>query len=154
TAKIRETSYRDPLSEHRRSIGQQVGFCYHVQWRTQPRRAVVGHHRYRYCRKKSGGFTMLEAFIPAARRQSLLSALVARACVLAPPARAPAANADTTVFYDAQVFTAEPAHPYADAVAIRGDRILAVGPRAVVEQAAGADARKVDLGGRFLMPGM
>ena len=29
-----------------------------------------------------------------------------------------------TVFYDAQVFTGEPDHPFADAVAIRGDRIL------------------------------
>jgi predicted amidohydrolase YtcJ len=59
-----------------------------------------------------------------------------------------------TVFYDAQVFTAEPEHPYAEAVAIRGDRILAVGSQAAVEAAAGDGANKVDLGGRFLMPGM
>jgi predicted amidohydrolase YtcJ len=59
-----------------------------------------------------------------------------------------------TVYYDAQVFTAEPDHPYADAVAIRGDRIIAVGDLAAVEKAAGADARKVDLKGKFLMPGM
>jgi predicted amidohydrolase YtcJ len=31
------------------------------------------------------------------------------------------------VFYNAQVFTAEYDHPYAEAVAIRGDRIIAVG---------------------------
>ena len=59
-----------------------------------------------------------------------------------------------TVFYDAQVFTAEPDHPYADAVAVRGDRIVAVGDLAAVEKAAGAGARKVDLKGKFLMPGM
>ena len=65
-----------------------------------------------------------------------------------------AGDRDTTLFYDAQVFTAEPDHPYADAVAIRGDRILAVGDLAAVAEAAGPGARKVDLKGGFLMPGM
>ncbi|HEX4151733.1 MAG TPA: amidohydrolase [Steroidobacteraceae bacterium] len=59
-----------------------------------------------------------------------------------------------TILYDAQVFTAEPLHPYANAVAIRGDRIIAVGDLAAVEKAAGPGARKVDLKGKFLMPGM
>jgi predicted amidohydrolase YtcJ len=64
------------------------------------------------------------------------------------------AGGPATVFYDAEVFTAEPGHPYADAVAIRGDRIVAVGDLAAVEKAAGSGARKVDLKGQFLMPGM
>jgi predicted amidohydrolase YtcJ len=58
------------------------------------------------------------------------------------------------LFYDAHVFTAEPDAPYADAVAIRGDRIVAVGALESVERAAGPGTRRVDLGGRFLMPGM
>ena len=58
------------------------------------------------------------------------------------------------VFYDAQVFTAEYDHPYAEAVAIRGDRIIAVGTLESVERIAGPTARKVDLHGKFLMPGM
>jgi predicted amidohydrolase YtcJ len=70
------------------------------------------------------------------------------------PAGASAGGGAATVFYDAQVFTAEPDHPYADAVAIRGDRIIAVGELAAVEKAAGAGARKIDLKGKFLMPGM
>jgi predicted amidohydrolase YtcJ len=60
----------------------------------------------------------------------------------------------TMLFYNAHVFTAEPNAPYAEAVAIRGDRIVAVGALESVEQAAGQGARRVDLGGRFLMPGM
>lgn len=60
----------------------------------------------------------------------------------------------TLVFYNARVFTAEPNAPYAEAVAIRGDRIVAVGALASVDRAAGQGARRVDLGGRFLMPGM
>jgi predicted amidohydrolase YtcJ len=60
----------------------------------------------------------------------------------------------TMLLYNAHVFTAEPNAPYADAVAIRGDRIVAVGALESVEKAAGLSARRVDLGGRFLMPGM
>src|SRR5215831_20550846 len=58
------------------------------------------------------------------------------------------------VFYNAQVFTAESDHPYAEAVAIRGDRIIAVGALGSVERIAGPTARKVDLHGKFLMPGI
>src|SRR5580658_1761320 len=60
----------------------------------------------------------------------------------------------TQILYNAQVFTAEYDHPYAEAVAIRGDRIVAVGALQSVEQAAGPAARKIDLKGKFLMPGM
>jgi predicted amidohydrolase YtcJ len=60
----------------------------------------------------------------------------------------------TTVFYDAEVFTGEQSQPYAEAVAIRGDRIIAVGARKAVEEQAGSTAREVDLKGKFLMPGM
>jgi predicted amidohydrolase YtcJ len=59
-----------------------------------------------------------------------------------------------TVLYHAQVFTAEYDHPYAEAVAIRGDRIIAVGALDDVLKIAGPSARKVDLKGKFLMPGM
>jgi predicted amidohydrolase YtcJ len=64
------------------------------------------------------------------------------------------APGSTVLFYNARVFTAEPEAPYADAVAIRGDRIVAVGALQSVEKVAGREARRVDLGGHFLMPGM
>jgi len=60
----------------------------------------------------------------------------------------------TTLYFNAHVFTAEYSAPYADAVAIRGEKILAVGSRTAVEKIAGKSARKVDLHGQFLMPGM
>ena len=60
----------------------------------------------------------------------------------------------SVLLYNAHVFTAEPNAAYADAVAIRGDRIVAVGALESVARAAGPGARRVDLGGRFLMPGM
>jgi predicted amidohydrolase YtcJ len=70
------------------------------------------------------------------------------------PLAAPEASADVTLMFNGHVFTAEPAKPYAEAIAIRGDRILAVGGRAAVQTAAGDKARRVDLQGRFLMPAM
>ena len=66
-------------------------------------------------------------------------------------------NADalrSTVFYNGHVFTAEPAHPYAEAVAIKGSSIIAVGERGAVQKSAGPDALLVDLQNQFLMPGM
>ena len=88
--------------------------------------------------------------------------LISRACAIlicaGPLATAALAAADetaaTTIFFNAHVFTAEHAHPYAESVAIRGDRIIAVGTLASVQQTAGPSARKVDLQGKFLMPGM
>ena len=76
------------------------------------------------------------------------------ALTAASPALAAEAPDATILFFNAHVFTAEPNAPYAEAVAIRGDRIVAVGALESVEKAAGATAKRVDLGGRFLMPGM
>jgi predicted amidohydrolase YtcJ len=67
--------------------------------------------------------------------------------------RAAAADAEI-ILYHAHVFTADTGHPYADAVAIRGDRIVAVGTLTNVATAVSASARRVDLQGKFLMPGM
>ena len=63
-------------------------------------------------------------------------------------------DSSTTLYFNAHVFTAERSAPYAEAVAIRGDRIVAVGSQSAVEKAAGKQAHKVDLHGKFLMPGM
>ena len=66
---------------------------------------------------------------------------------------AQASAPETTVFYNAKVFTAEPLDPYAEAVAVRGDKILAVGNLSEVAKVAGTNAKRVDLGGKTLFPG-
>src|SRR3569833_3532823 len=58
------------------------------------------------------------------------------------------------ILFNGRIFTAEPDHPYADAIAIRDDRIVAVGALQTVESQVGAGAKRVDLGRKFLMPGM
>jgi predicted amidohydrolase YtcJ len=58
------------------------------------------------------------------------------------------------LYVNAKVFTADYARPYAEAVAIRDGRVVAVGSRLEASAALGADAEIVDLRGRFLMPGL
>ncbi|HUJ70952.1 MAG TPA: amidohydrolase family protein, partial [Verrucomicrobiae bacterium] len=66
-----------------------------------------------------------------------------------------AGNAATErVLYNGKVFTGEPEHPYAEAVAIRGDKIVAVGSRQDVTNAVGVGAEAVDLKGYCLLPGL
>lgn len=52
-----------------------------------------------------------------------------------------------------RVYTVDVARPWAEAVAIRGDRILAVGSTAEMGALAGAQTRRIDLGGAFVAPG-
>jgi predicted amidohydrolase YtcJ len=68
--------------------------------------------------------------------------------------RAFADDSGERVFYNARIFTAEPAHPYAEAVAIRKDKVVAVGSRADVERLVGKQAEQVDLHGQWLLPGL
>ena len=63
------------------------------------------------------------------------------------------ASAAERVYFNAKVFTADRERPYADAVAIRGDKIVAVGARAEVVKAVGASAEQIDLEGKSLLPG-
>lgn len=55
---------------------------------------------------------------------------------------------------NARILTMDPDRPTAEALAIRGDRIMAVGSRAAVSILAGADTRRIDAGGATVMPGM
>jgi predicted amidohydrolase YtcJ len=57
------------------------------------------------------------------------------------------------IFFHAKVFTGDPQNPYAEAVAIRGEKIVAVGALPEVTKAASANAEHVDLEGKSLFPG-
>lgn len=57
------------------------------------------------------------------------------------------------IFENAQVFTANPAQPSADTVAVRDNRIVFVGRRADAQAFKGAETRVIDAAGGTLMPG-
>jgi hypothetical protein len=85
------------------------------------------------------------------RRIAVVGSLIGIGCAAVVSASG-AESTGATLFYNAHVFTAEYDHPYAEAVAIRGDRIVAVGALGAVERAAAPIGRRVDLHGAFLMP--
>ena len=84
-------------------------------------------------------------------RTSALAALAGCTLVLS---AAVAEAAPTRVLHNGKVFTARPDAPWAQAVAIDGDRIAAVGGDAEVLALAGAGTAVVDLGGRTVVPGL
>jgi hypothetical protein len=57
------------------------------------------------------------------------------------------------VLYNGKIFTVDASRPWAQAVAIRGSRIIAVGEDGPVRALAGPDTRSIDLGGRVVVPG-
>lgn len=61
-------------------------------------------------------------------------------------------EAETTVFHGGTILTIDEAFSEAEALAIRGNKILAVGAEADVLKAAGEDAKSIDLGGKVVLP--
>ena len=62
-------------------------------------------------------------------------------------------RAQEKVFFNAKIFTADRAHPFAEAVATKGKWIVAVGNYNDVKRSVSKNAQQIDLGGSFLMPG-
>ena len=69
------------------------------------------------------------------------------------PATAESDGPTDLVLSGGRVFTADPRRPWASAVAVRGERIAAVGDAAAVAPLVGPATRRVDLAGRLLVPG-
>jgi predicted amidohydrolase YtcJ len=99
---------------------------------------------------------MHNVFRPASALGVLL--LAASGCVRQTPPAFPdqpatAAPVATLVLLSGRVVTVDPARPEAQAVAIRGDRILAVGANEEIRRHTGSATRVVDLAGRLVTPG-
>ena len=69
------------------------------------------------------------------------------------PAQTPAFGADLVVF-NGKIVTTIPAFDVAEALAVRGEQVVAVGSNADILKLAGARTRRVDLGGRVVVPGL
>ncbi len=81
-----------------------------------------------------------------ARPYSLLVLLFA-CCLVA------TAEEANLILVNARVWTENPAQPIAQAIALDGSHILAVGDNAEIRKLAGPNTRLIDLGGRLLLPG-
>ena len=67
-------------------------------------------------------------------------------------AAVPAQDADLIV-RNAQIWTGDSARPRAEAIAVRGERLLVVGTNAQADARRAAHTRVIDAGGRFITPG-
>lgn len=79
---------------------------------------------------------------------------MALAALLAAVLTTPALAAPDLIVVNAKVFTADPARPYAQAVAVEDGRFTAVGADADVRKLADSKTKVVDAGGRLLVPGL
>ncbi|MGH9792802.1 MAG: amidohydrolase family protein, partial [Candidatus Acidiferrales bacterium] len=72
------------------------------------------------------------------------------------PARSQQAakSAADLILLNGRIYTVNPEQRWAEALAIRSERIMAVGSNDEVKRAAGATTRYVDLGGRLVLPGL
>lgn len=57
------------------------------------------------------------------------------------------------IFFNGKIWTGDDAHPSAEALAVSGDKIVAVGTNAEIKKLSVADTAVVDLHGRFVAPG-
>jgi predicted amidohydrolase YtcJ len=71
----------------------------------------------------------------------------------AAPAPRPGSEQATLALVNGRIWTGNPARPWAEAVAVAGEKILAVGTNAHMAVLIGPQTKRVDLGGAFAMPG-
>jgi len=69
------------------------------------------------------------------------------------PLAAQSKPAADLIIHHAKVWTVDKAHPEAEAVAVLGDRIVAVGSNAEVDAWRGPKTHVIDAGGKLLLPG-
>src|SRR5260370_34275742 len=81
---------------------------------------------------------------------SLFLILFSTAPLLASDAPAQPAN---LIINNARIYTVNPKQKWAEAIAVRGDKIIAVGDRKQIEALRGPATKEIDAQGRLLLPG-
>lgn len=86
---------------------------------------------------------------------ALSALMLLSGCVTSPaaPFTQAASDSATLVILHARVWTGNPKQPWAEAVAVRGDRLVAVGSSSELARLAGTGTRVIDAQGRMLVPG-
>ena len=63
-------------------------------------------------------------------------------------------TAPDLILFNGKIFTSDVAHPYVQALAIRGERIVATGDSDKIRALAGPQTKQIDLAGRTVIPGI
>jgi predicted amidohydrolase YtcJ len=85
---------------------------------------------------------------------ALLALVLGVSCASTGPGSLSGGSNATLALTGGRIFTANPNHPWAEAVAIQGDRILAVGTDEEVRYWIGQSTRVIPLEGRVVIPGI
>ncbi len=80
-------------------------------------------------------------------------ALLLSICVVASGSFAQSKPTADLIITNAKIWTVDPNRPTAEAVAVVGDRIIAVGSKADIDTLRGPDTNLIDAGGKLLLPG-
>src|ERR1044072_6711731 len=99
------------------------------------------------CHGGSRGVKMLKS------RVSVLFVLFCWLRMGAPPAQAQTRSPDL-ILTNGRVFTATDGHSFAESLLLQGDRIIAVGANQQISALAGSSTRRIDVGGRLVIPGI
>ena len=75
------------------------------------------------------------------------------AAAVAFPAAAESSQPADVILVNARIYTVNPQQAWADAIAVQGDKILAVGERAKIETYRGKTTKVIDAQGRLVLPG-
>jgi predicted amidohydrolase YtcJ len=86
-------------------------------------------------------------------RHWISTASLATALLASAAAHAQQAPADT-ILTNGKIITVDDRFSIAEAVAVKGDRIVAVGTNQDIARLAGPNTRRIDLGGKSVVPGM
>jgi predicted amidohydrolase YtcJ len=81
---------------------------------------------------------------------AILVCAAVRAIAAQPPPQAAAAD---SVVVNARIYTVNPQQPWAEALAVRGEKILAVGSAREIDRYRGPNTRVIDAQGRLVLPG-
>ena len=84
----------------------------------------------------------------------LLTVVIVTVTAVASCTSPPSGDIADTVYTNGKIYTVNTAQPWAEAVAIKDGKFLAVGSTADVETVTGDGTEVVDLGGKFVMPGI
>jgi predicted amidohydrolase YtcJ len=93
------------------------------------------------------------AQLPHSRLHFAIQILVLLFAALSAGAAAQSLPAADTLVVNARLYTVNSRQPWAEALAVRGGNIVAVGTAAQIEKYRGPSTRVIDAGGRLILPG-
>lgn len=92
--------------------------------------------------------------LPAIRFAAISTILVAFALACSPPKQVAETAAADRIFTGGRIYTANAERAFAEAMAVRGEDIIAVGAAADIDKLAGPQTERIALDGKLVLPGL